>query len=186
MENFPKKRGRPRKIPEPMVPEMPEATREVFGLAMHSDRNRANVHYAEIAEGVVEGLKENVSLPEDPVLAARLRLGMDWIADRRTILTELGRMMDEDPDASEGSVHRFQHAVMHIAERHEKFSAKDAVAYVRRQRLGETDRRERLAALHHDLNAAINHHRKRYPESTWADVQRALELSAGQVGRKVK
>jgi hypothetical protein len=45
---------------------------------------------------------------------------------------------------------------------------------------------ERVAALHHDLNAAINLHRKRFPESSWADVQRALELTAGQVGRTAK
>jgi hypothetical protein len=186
MENFPKKRGRPRKIPESMVPEMPEATREVFGLAMHSDRNRANVHYAEQAQEVVEGLKEQVTRPDNPVLGAKLRLGMDWMLGRRIVLTELGRMMDEDPDPSEYSIHHFQSVVMHIAERYKKFSAKDAVAYVRRQRLGETERRERVATLHHDLNAAINHHRKRYPESTWADIQRALELTSKQVDRKVR
>jgi hypothetical protein len=54
----------------------------------------------------------------------------------------------------------------------------------RREWVGETERREWVASLHHDLTAAINQHRKRFPESTWVDVQQALELTAGQVGRK--
>jgi hypothetical protein len=189
MENFPKKRGRPRKIPDsPMpgleVPEFPEAARELFDWSRHSERNRANMFYADNAREVVEGLSTQVRMPEDPALAAKLRLGMDWILERRTVLTELGRMLIEDP--TEQDIQRFQDVVMYIAKRHSKRTAKAAVAHVRRVRLGETERRDRLAALHHDLNAAINQHRQRFPESTWADVQRALELTAGQVERKVK
>jgi hypothetical protein len=189
MENFPKKRGRPRKIPaSPMpgleAPELPKPVRELFDWSRQSDRNRANLFYADNAREVVEGLSKQVRMPEDPALAAKLRLGMDWILERRTVLTELGRMLIENP--TEQDIQRFQDAVMHIAKRYDKITAKAAVAHVRRLRLGETERRERVAALHHDFNAAINQHRQRFPESTWADVQRALELTAGQVERKVR
>jgi hypothetical protein len=187
MENFPKTRGRPRKIPESRLerPDVPDSLREIVGEALYTERSRNNAYYAEIAEDVVEGLKGQVSEPADPVLAARLRLGMDWISSRRTVLTELGRLMDEDPDPGPDSVRRFQYVTFHLAERHQKLSAKDAVAYVRRQRRGPTERRDRVAALHHDLNAAINHHRKRYPESTWPDIARALDLTSEQIQRKL-
>jgi hypothetical protein len=189
VENFPKKRGRPRKIPDsPMAAmglrEMPESVRGLFDGAHQTERTRANRYYADSAREVVEGLSSNVSIPDDPVLAAKLRLGMDWILGRRTVLAELGRMLIEDP--TEQDIQRFQDAVRHIAARYDKLTAKAAAAHVRRVRLGETGRRERVSALHHDLNAAINLHRQRFPESTWADVQRALELTAGQVERKVK
>ena len=95
MENFPKKRGRPRKIPEPPkgkmgLPEIPKPVREVLGLSAPTQRTHANGYY-----------------------------------------------------------------------------------------------RDRVAALHHDLEAAINLHRRRFPESSWADVHRALELTIGQIDRKL-
>jgi hypothetical protein len=183
MENFPKKkRGRPRKIPESLVPEIPDTTREVFAEAVRTERTRANAFYADSAREVVEALSEQVQIPENPVLAAKLRLGMDWILARRTVLTELGRMMDEDPEEQE--IERFQAVVRHIASRRDKLTAKAACAYIRGRRLGETKRRDRIASLHHDLNRAINEHRQRYPESTWEDVQKALGHTVSQVSRK--
>jgi hypothetical protein len=125
-----------------------------------------------------------VRMPEDPALAAKLRLGMDWILERRTVLSELGRMLIEEP--TEQDIQRFQDVVIYIAKRHSKITAKAAAAHVRRVRLGETGRRDRVTALHHDLNAAINLHRQRFPESTWADVRRALELTTEQIERKLK
>jgi hypothetical protein len=50
----------------------------------------------------------------------------------------------------------------------------------------ETERRDRLEALHHDLNAAINYHRRRFPESSWADVLKALEATEGQIRKKIR
>jgi hypothetical protein len=188
MENFPK-RGRPRKIPESLVPgmalpEIPEPARTYFDEVTQTERTRANGYYAGCARGVIEQLSSNVSVPDDPVFAAKLRMGMDWILTRRTVLAELGRMLVEDP--TEQDVERFHDTVRYIAQKRPKITAKEACARVRRLRLGETKRRDRVAALHHELNAAINVHRQRFPESTWADVQRALELTMGQIERKLK
>jgi hypothetical protein len=188
MENFPK-RGRPRKIPRPMaagldLPEVSDAMRETWAEVLRSDRSHANAYYAEIARDVVEGLSKQVQMPEDPVYAAKLRLGMDWILARRTVLSELGRMMDGEPDPAAEDVERFQKVVWHLASRHDKLTAKAACAYIRGRRLGETKRRDRIASLHHDLNRAINEHRQRYPESTWEDVQKALGHTVSQVSRK--
>jgi hypothetical protein len=196
MENFPKpnKGGRPRKIPAAVSPlggalgERPPDEqgylREYFADATRTNRSRANAHYAEGARGVVEHLRDRVELPHDPVLAAKLRVGMDWILARRTVLTELGRLMDSQA-ATEETRARLQGVVHNLARRHDKLTAKTACAYVRGQRMGETSRRERVASLHHDLNAAINVHRQRYPESTWQDIKRALDLTTGQVERKL-
>jgi len=189
MENFPKRRGRPRKIPEPMERamglEIPETARDMFAGLGKTDRTNANLYYANTAKGVVESLAEQVrgAATADPVRSAKRRLGLDWIVARQTVLTELGRMMTEDP--SEDEIARFQDVVFSIADRHEKLTAKTAAARIRRARLGETKRRDRVASLHHDLNAAINVHRQRFPESTWTDIKQALELSAGQVERKL-
>jgi hypothetical protein len=185
MENFPKKRGRPRKIPESMVPEIPDISREYFAEVAQTDRSRANSFYAESAKEVIGSLSKQIEIPENPVLSAKLRLGMDWILSRRTVLAELGRMMDSEPDPTEQDIERFQAVVRHIASRHDKLTAKAACAYIRGRRMGETKRRDRVASLHHDLNAAINLHRQRFPESTWTDIKQALELSAGQIERKL-
>jgi hypothetical protein len=163
-----------------------EPLRELIGATLVTDRTHANAFYADNAREVVEAYSEQakqLQMPHDPVLAAKLRLGMDWILARRTVLTELGRMMDEDP--AEQDIERFQAAVRHIASRHDKLTAKAACAYIRGRRMGETKRRDRVASLHHDLNAAINVHRQRFPESTWTDIKQALELSAGQIERKL-
>src|SRR4051812_43050783 len=115
MENFPKsstakpasgaspksspKRGRPRKIPEPMEREMglevPEAMREMFGSLGKTDRTNANLYYANTAKEVVEFFAEQVrtSPTDDPVRSAKRRLGLDWILGRQTVLTEIGRTM---------------------------------------------------------------------------------------------
>jgi hypothetical protein len=136
MENFPKRRGRPRKIPESLrasfglkSPEIPDAAREMVVGALRTDRTRANAYYAYYAREAVEGLLKQVEMPENPVLAAKLRLGMDWILARRTVLTELGRMMDRDP--TEEDVARFQAVVRHIASRHDKLTARAVCAYIR-------------------------------------------------------
>jgi hypothetical protein len=190
MENFPKKRGRPRKIPKPTAmlawPDVPnpEPLLELMGAKLVGARTHANAFYADSAREVVEGLSKQVQMPHDPVLAANLRLGMDWILGRRTVLTELGRMMDGEVEPTEQDVERLQATVRHIAARHDKLTAKAACAYVRGGRLGETKRRDRIASLHHDLNAVINLHHQRFPESTLTDIGRALELSAGQIKRK--
>jgi hypothetical protein len=193
MENFLKRRGRPRKIPESLrasfglkSPEIPDAAREMVVGALRTDRTRANAYYADNAREVVEGLSKQVEMPENPMLAAKLRLGMDWILARRTVLTELGRMMDGDPDRdpTEEDVARFQAVVRHIASRHDKLTAMAACAHIRGRRMGETKRRDRVTSLHHDLNAAINLHRQRFPESSWTDIREALELTVGQVERK--
>jgi hypothetical protein len=193
MENFPK-RGRPRKIPKPMAAELglgldaskSEHLREFFGQTLATDRSHANTFYADTAREVVEALAKQLKelrIPHDPVLVAKQRLGMDWILARKTVLTELGRMMDDDPE--EQDVERFQAVVRHIATRHEKLTAKGACAYIRGRRMGETKRRDRVASLHHALNAAINVHRQRFPESTWTDIKKALDLSAGQIEHKL-
>jgi hypothetical protein len=105
MENFPKtkKRGRPRKIPSPPLPagfEMPDSLRELVEEHQRTDRHRANFFYAELARRAVEGISEDVRIPEDPVRAARLRAGMDWVLERSTVLSELGRLMVDDPTPS--------------------------------------------------------------------------------------
>jgi hypothetical protein len=187
MENLPKTRGRPRKLPEPMhkkLPSMPEAVREIAGLEAPTERTAANRFYADTAREVLPELSKNLSIPDDPALAARLRAGIDWILGRRTVLSELGRMMVEEP--REGDIARFQGVVRYIAQRRPRITAKEAAAYVRRMRLGETDRRSRLEALHHDLNVAINYHRRRFPESSWADVLKALEATEGQIRKKIR
>src|SRR5215216_6597456 len=114
MENLPKKkRGRPRKIPEPQLGEIgrqfrqaPKEVRQLMGIEIPTERTAANRFYADRAKDVVEGLKESVSIPEDPVLAAKLRTGMDWVLKRRTVLSELGRLMVEEPN--ERDIERFQ------------------------------------------------------------------------------
>jgi hypothetical protein len=166
--------------------EVHENMREVVGAALVSSRTHANDYYADNARQVVEVYAKQVRDapdPLDPVRTARRRIGLDWILARKTVLTELGRWMGDDP--SEDEVERFQDAVTAIADRHDKLSAKAAAARIRRQRLGETKQRtERVADLHHDLNVAINLHRQRHPESTWEDVRRALGLTAGQMAGK--
>jgi len=163
-----------------------EPLRELIGATLVTDRTHANAFYADNAREVVEALSEQVQMPHDPVLAAKLRLGMDWILARRTVLTELGRMMDGETDPAEQEIERFQAVVRHIASRHDKLTAKAACAYIRGRRMGEeTKRRDRVASLHHDLNAAINVHHQRFPESTWTDIKQAVELSAGQIERKL-
>jgi hypothetical protein len=142
MENFPKRRGRPRKIPGSKIKlpgvenrEVPDVARQMVIEPFQSDRTRANAYYADNSREVVEGLSKQVEMPENPVHAAKLRLGMDWILARRTVLTELGRMMDRDP--TEEAVARFQAVVRHIASRHDKLTAKAACAYIRGRRMGE-------------------------------------------------
>jgi len=163
---------------------MPKEARGFVPFDLPTERTAANRYYADRGRGAIEAFSKTVRIPHDPVLAARLRAGMDWIASRTTVASEIGRMVEsENPTAEE--VARFQDAVTYIAEKHPKITAKDAAAYARRMRLGETGRRERLEALHHDLNAAINHHRRRFPESSWADVLKALELTEGQIRKKI-
>ena len=165
--------------------DVPEASREYFAEVVRTDRTHANAYYAQMAREVVEKFVEDLkgeTLISDPALHAKERLGMDWMLSRKTVLTELGRMMEEDPE--EHDVKRFQAVVAHIATRYDKLTAKAAVSYIRRQRMGETKRRDRVAALHRDLNAAINLHRKRFPESSWDDVRKALEHTVSQVSRK--
>ena len=168
-----------------MGPEIPDALSEIVGSPTKTARTPANAYYADRARGVIEGYVEQVKIPEDPLRAARIRVGMDWILTKKTVLTELGRMMVEEP--TEQDMRRFQGTVDYVADKHKKLGAKGAVAYIRRSRLGETKKRKvRVAALHHDLNAAVNLHRQRYPESSWPDILEAVELTAGVVGRKVR
>jgi hypothetical protein len=150
---------------------------------LRTKRSRANSYYAENAQQVVEQMSKLVDIPWDPVLAAKTRRGMDWILSRKTVLSELGRMMTTTNPTPKQREH-FGGVVRHVAERHERMTAKTAVAYIRGQRMEPVDYRDRVAALHHDLNAAINLHRQRYPESTWEDIRRALQLTVGQVERK--
>ena len=193
MENLPKtrKRGRPRKLPEPThgeLPPIPKDVQALAGLDVPTERTSANRFYADKARGVLPELSKSLRIPDDPALAAKIRVGIDWILGRTTVLSELGRMMEpyKNEEPSQGDVARFQGVVRYIAERRPKITAKEAAAYVRRMRLGETERRGRLEALHHDLNAAINYHRRRFPESSWADVLKALEATEGQIRKKVR
>jgi hypothetical protein len=196
MENFPK-RGRPRKIPRSGMnamadklakqsPEKQAFAREHFAEAIRSDRTRANAYYADGATEVVETYAKQAKeqrIAHDPVGVAKLRRGLDWILARKTVLTELGRMMDSQ-DPTEENIERLQAVVRHIATRHDKLTAKSACAYIRGRRMGETKRKDRIASLHHDLNAAINLHRQRFPGSTWDEIRRALALTAGQIEHK--
>lgn len=190
MENLPKtkKRGRPRKLPEPTheeLPQIPKGVRALMGFDVPTERTSANRFYADRAREVLPELSKSLSIPEDPALTARIRIGVDWVLRRTTVLSELGRMLVEEP--SEEDIARFHSVVRYIAERHAKMTAKEAAAYARRIRLGETSkRRDRLEALHHELNATINYHRRRFPESSWADVLKALELTEGQIRKKIR
>jgi hypothetical protein len=156
------------------------------GFDVPTERTSANRFYADKARGVLPGLSKSLSIPEDPVLVAKIRVGIDWILGRTTVLSELGRMIAEPP--RQGGVARFQGVVRYIAEGRPRITAKEAAAYARRVRLGESTatRRERLQALHHDLNAAINYHRRRFPESSWADVLKALEHTEGLIRKKIR
>jgi len=192
MENFPKTpRGRPRKIPESELGEvgrefgqMPKEARQLLPFDVPTERTHANRFYADRARETLPEMSKKLRMPHDPVLQAKIRVGMDWVSTRTTILSELGRMMVEDH--SQEDIARFQDALVYVAQRHATLTAKDAAAYVRRVRLGATGQRERRAALHHAFNAAINHHRRRFPESSWDDVLRALELTEVQVRKKVR
>jgi hypothetical protein len=152
-----------------------------------TDRTHGNRYHADIARQVIEGVGEQLreGFPDDPAAHANRRLGIDWILSRTTVLTELGRMMDANQNPTPREVSRFNAVVRSVADRHKRHTAKSACAYIRGHRLGETDYRERVAALHHDLNAAINLHRQRYPESTWDDIRQALKLTAGQIEHKL-
>jgi hypothetical protein len=192
MENLPKRsRGRPRKIPEPGFGglerrKLRQRVRDARGISpfdVPTERTAANRFYADRARGALPELSKSLRVPEDPVLSAKIRVGIDWILGRTTVLSELGRMMVEEPGQED--VARLQGVVWYIAERHPKITAKEAAAYAHRMRLGETGRSDRLGALHHDLNTAINYHRQRFPESSWADVLKALELTEGQIRKKL-
>jgi hypothetical protein len=163
---------------------MSKEVRSLVGFDVPTERTSANRFYADRARGVLLELSKSLRVPDDPVLSARIRVGIDWLLGRTTVLSELGRMMVEEP--SQRDIARFHSVVRYIAERLPKITAKEAAAYVRRMRLGETERRDRLEALHHDLNAAINYHRRRFPESSWADVLKALELTEGQIRKKIR
>ncbi len=168
------------------LPQLPKGFEEHLGFNVPTDRTAANRYYAERGRGAVEEFSKTVRIAHDPVWAAKLRGGMDWIASRITVASEIGRMMVEKP--SQEDLSRFGNTLTYIAERRPKITAREAAAYARRQRLGETTvtRRERLQALHHDLNAAINYHRRRFPESSWADVLKALEHTEGQIRKKIR
>jgi hypothetical protein len=197
MESFPKvrkKMGRPRKIPEPPdfgVAKMSNQDREMLsgslGMSFPTHRTQANAHYADKARQVV-GLfiEQGVQIPEDPLRAASIRIGWDWILTKKTVLAELGRMLVEEP--TQEDVMRFRRTVEKVADKHKKMGAKGAVAYIRGVRLGSmtTQREERVASLHHELNNVVNLHRQRYPESSWADIQRAVERTADVVKKKVR
>ncbi len=193
MENLPKRaRGRPRKIPASPQAEVRDKFRQMpkGGLSpfdVPTERTAANRFYAEEARQVLPELSKSLYIPEDPVLSARLRVGIDWILGRTTVLCELGRMLVEDPNPDD--IKRFQDTVRYIAQGHTRMNARDAAAYARRVRLGEggqRGRKDRLTALHHDFNAAINHHRRRFPESSWEDVLKALEHTEIQVRKMVR
>ncbi len=177
-------------MPEPRherLPPIPEGIRAIAGFDVPTQRTAANRYYADRGRAAVEAYSKTVRISHDPVLAARLRVGMDWITHRATVASEIGRMVEgEHPTAEEAA--RFQDTVAYIAERHSKITAKEAAAYARRVRLGEstTTRRERVQALHRDLNAAINYHRRRFPESSWADVLKALEATEEQIRKKIR
>jgi hypothetical protein len=166
------------------VRQMPKEGRGFSPFGVPTERTAANRFYADRARGVLPELSKNLRIPDDPLLSAKIRVGLDWILGRATVLCELGRMLVEEP--SEEDVARFRSVVRYVAEGHSKMTAKEAAAYARRMRLGESGRGDRLKALHHELNAAINYHRRRFPESSWADVLKALEHTEGQVRKKIR
>jgi hypothetical protein len=152
-----------------------------------TERTAANRFYAGEARQVLPELPKILCHPEDPVLSAKIRVGIDWILGRTTVLCELGRMLVEDPNPDD--IKRFQDTVRYIAQGHTRMNARDAAAYARRVRIGEGGRRgrkDRLTALHHEFNVAINHHRRRFPESSWEDVLKALEHTEKQIRLKVR
>src|SRR4051812_15553151 len=105
MENFPKRaRGRPRKIPESGSGELqrkfrqlPKGARGVSPFDVPTERTAANRFYADRAREVLPELTKRLRVPDDPALAAKIRVGIDWILGRATVLSELGRMMVEEP-----------------------------------------------------------------------------------------
>jgi hypothetical protein len=190
-----KKRGRPRKIPEPRLgdvgeqfAQVPEKMRGMLGIALPSERTNANRHYARIA---LDRLKEVTKLPpgearSDPALAARWGAGLAWIRQRPTVLSELGRMMGKKPPTEEDHA-RFYDALRYVALKRPGISAKEAAGYIRRVRLGRTSKRAgRVRSLHREVNRLIATHRRTHPEGTWAEVLEALERSVAQVRKKVR
>jgi hypothetical protein len=134
--------------------EVPEGAGEMFAGLGKTDRTNANLYYAGVARETVEALAEALrSAPtDDPVRSAKRRLGMDWILERKTVLAEFGRRMTEEP--TEREIARFQDLLSSIADRHEKLTAKSAVARIRRARLGETGRQKTLVEFLHYRVAA--------------------------------
>jgi hypothetical protein len=196
MESFPKRqRGRPRKLPEPEFQEerqrlakepreVREIVREMLPFGLPSERTAANRYYANRARDVVAGLSKGLRMPEDPVRAANLRVGMDWVLARSTVLTELGRMLVDEP--SDEDVARFQSALMYVAGKRPNITAKEAAAYVRSVRLGHTKKRDRLRAFYRELEGVISAHLARHPDTTVEDALRVLDLARQQVEKKYR
>jgi hypothetical protein len=172
-----KKRGRPPKI----AGEERAALKKHF--PNHTDRRRADFFYAGMAHRELEGLYFGV-VAEDPSLAKRLRERTGWVLEKPSILAELGRILGPEEEPGEEEAMLFLYAVRWLEDSYPNRNVKRAVAHIRRMRLGETRRGHRLAALHHDLNQAINRHRQRYPETDWEDVLGALDYTVRQVARK--
>jgi hypothetical protein len=166
---------------------LPKEAQGLVPFDVPTDRTRANRHYAALGRSLMGELSESVVIADDPVLVAKLRVGMDWIASRSTVASEFGRMTEDDNPTSE-EVERLHKTIAHIAKRRPKITASEAAAYVRHRRIRESrkkiPRRDRIAALHHELNRVINEHRQRHPDTTWADANKALEYTVGQIARK--
>jgi hypothetical protein len=188
METFPKKkRGRPRKLPEPpnherrqqfeaYPKEVREITGAMVGFTIPTERTEANRYYADRARAAVRSLSQDLAERplDDPVRTAKLRIGMDWVMERSTVLTELGRMLGDD--LSEAERWRFQDALTYVALKRPSITAKEAAAYVKNVRLGRAGRKKRLRALYRELDAVVSSHMTRYPETTVDDVIRCLNL----------
>ena len=76
MENLPKtkKRGRPRKLPEPThggLPQIPKDIRALVGFDVPTERTSANRVYADKARGVLPELSKSLSVPYDPAWQLR-------------------------------------------------------------------------------------------------------------------
>jgi hypothetical protein len=151
----------------------------------HTDRRRADFFYAGRGGAELEGLYFGL-IAENPEVAKRARARTDWVLKKPSILAELGRILGSEEDPGEEAAMLFLYAVKWLEDYYPNKNVKRAVAHIRRIRIGETRRGQRLATLHHDLNMAINRHRQRYPETDWEDVQAALDYTVRQVARKAK
>jgi hypothetical protein len=163
------KRGRPRKYD---YEELEKAT-EVVGSRAKTVRGRQNVELAGRAYMAITKVRESPNIPEEDKEAfQRLLDNM-----RPSVFTELGRFMEDEE--SEESIMKFGEGVKFLIANPD-MSAKQAIRYLRRLRLGGGDALTTGRALHDALIRTINEYLERYPDLGQDEVLVALEITMNQ------